>query len=96
MPARSVLNAIALSVLLVVSILAFVIVSHVGFIGMGVIGMLMWVICNLIELDAPASVLQTADWATLVGENAVGPVMVAIGIAVGALRAFTDTPLGRK
>lgn len=62
MPARSVLNAIALSVLLVVSILAFVIVSHVGFIGMGVIGMLMWVICNLIELDAPASVLQTADF----------------------------------
>lgn len=45
---------------------------------------------------AVVGVLQTADWATLVGENAVGPVMVAIGIAVGALRAFTDTPLGRK
>jgi len=59
MPARSVLNAIALSVLLVVSILVFVTVSHVGFIGVGVIGMLMWVICNLIELDAPASVDDT-------------------------------------
>lgn len=60
MPAKSVLNAIALSVFLIASILVFVTVSHVGFIGVGVIGLLLWVICNLVELDAPASLDQNA------------------------------------
>lgn len=62
MSARSFLNAITLSAWLVVSILVFVTVAYVGLIGVGVVGLLMWVICNLIELDAPASVLQTTDF----------------------------------
>jgi hypothetical protein len=45
---------------------------------------------------AVVGVLQTADWATIVGPAAVGPVMVAIGVAVALLRAVTDTPVGRK
>lgn len=62
MSAKPVLNAIALSAWLVVSILVFVTEASIGLIGAGVVGLLMWVICNLIELDAPASVLQTADF----------------------------------
>jgi hypothetical protein len=44
---------------------------------------------------AAAGVLQTADWTTIVPSGAVGPVMVGIGIAVAALRAITDTPVGK-
>jgi hypothetical protein len=45
---------------------------------------------------AGAGVLQTADWTNLVPEGAVGPVMIGIGIAVAALRAVTDTPVGKN
>lgn len=59
MPARSILMAIALSAWLVISILVFVTVAYVGFIGVGVVGLLMWFICTLVELDAPVSVNET-------------------------------------
>jgi hypothetical protein len=45
---------------------------------------------------AAAGVLQTADWATIVPSGAVGPVMVGIGIAVAALRAISNTPVGKS
>lgn len=45
---------------------------------------------------AVVGVLQTADWATVVGARQVGPVMLAIGILVAVLRTLTDTPVGRK
>lgn len=45
---------------------------------------------------AVVGVLQAADWAELVPERAIGPVMVAIAMAVAALRVLTDTPIGRK
>jgi hypothetical protein len=60
MSTRSVLNAIALSAVLVVSILVFVTAAQVGLISVGVFGLLMWGICNRMELDAPVSVLQTS------------------------------------
>mgnify|MGYP001807503072 CR=1 FL=1 len=60
MSARPVLCVIALSAGLVVSILAFVTVAQVGLIGVGVVGLVVWGICNRMELDAPVSVLQTA------------------------------------
>jgi hypothetical protein len=45
---------------------------------------------------AVAGVLQTADWATIVGPREVGPVLLAIGIVVAVLRTVTDTPVGTK
>jgi hypothetical protein len=45
---------------------------------------------------AVIGVLQTADWATIVGPAAVGPVMLGIGAVVALLRALTDTPVGTK
>jgi hypothetical protein len=45
---------------------------------------------------AVVGVLQTADWATIVGPRQVGPTMLAIAILVAVLRAVTDTPVGRK
>jgi transcriptional regulator of nitric oxide reductase len=45
---------------------------------------------------AVVGVLQTADWATIVGPGAIGPVMLGVGAVVAALRALTDTPLGTK
>ncbi len=45
---------------------------------------------------AIVGVLQTADWATIVGPGAVGPVMLGIGAVVAVLRTFTDTPIGTK
>ena len=59
MPARSILMAIALSAWLVISIMVFVTVAYVGFIGVGVVGLLMWFISTLVELDAPVSVNET-------------------------------------
>lgn len=47
-------------------------------------------------LLAVVGVLQTADWATIVGPAAVGPVMLGVGAVVAVLRAFTDTPVGTK
>lgn len=62
MPARSILMAIALSAWLVVSIMVFITVAYVGFIGVGVVGLLIWFICTLVELDAPASVNETGTF----------------------------------
>lgn len=45
---------------------------------------------------AVAGVLQTADWATIVGPRQVGPAMLAVSVVVAVLRALTDTPIGRK
>lgn len=45
---------------------------------------------------AVVGVLQTADWATIVGPEQVGPTMLAVAIVVAVLRAVTDTPVGRK
>jgi hypothetical protein len=45
---------------------------------------------------AIAGVLQSTDWSTLVPEDRVGPVMVAIGVAMAVLRILTDGPVGRK
>jgi hypothetical protein len=44
---------------------------------------------------AMVGVLETADWATIVGPRAVGPTMLAIALAVAVLRAVTTTPIGR-
>lgn len=45
---------------------------------------------------AIAGVLQTADWATIVGPAEVGPAMLITAAAVAVLRALTDTPIGGK
>jgi prepilin signal peptidase PulO-like enzyme (type II secretory pathway) len=45
---------------------------------------------------AVAGVLQTTDWATIVGPKLVGPTLLFIGVLVAALRAVTNTPLGKK
>ena len=39
-------------------------------------------------------VLQTADWATIVSPQHVGPTILGIAIVVAVLRAATDTPVG--
>lgn len=41
---------------------------------------------------AIAGVLQSADWATIVPQGAVGPVMIGLGIGVAALRALANVP----
>jgi hypothetical protein len=45
---------------------------------------------------AVVGVLQTADWATIVGPSAVGPVMLCVALLVAVLRVLTDTPVGTK
>jgi hypothetical protein len=45
---------------------------------------------------AVVGVLQTADWATVVGPEQVGPTMLTIAVVVAVLRALTDTPLGHR
>lgn len=45
---------------------------------------------------AVIGVLQTADWATIVGPAAVGPVMLVVGAVVAVLRVLTDSPVGTK
>lgn len=54
-----------------------------------------WRTLLLSALLAIAGVLQTADWATIVSPREVGPVVLAIAIAVAVLRTVTDTPVGR-
>lgn len=41
-------------------------------------------------------VLQATDWATIVPEDRVGPVMVGIGVLMAVLRVVTDGPVGRR
>jgi hypothetical protein len=45
---------------------------------------------------AVVGVLQTADWATIVGPRQVGPTMLAIAIVVAVLRAVTNTAVGSR
>lgn len=45
---------------------------------------------------AVIGVLQTADWATIVGPRQVGPVMLTVAILVAVLRTLTDTAVGSR
>ena len=45
---------------------------------------------------AIVGVLQSTDWRSLIPEDRVGPVMVAIGVVMAVLRVATDGPVGRK
>lgn len=56
MSGRSILIAIGLSGWLLVSIFAFMIVAYAGFAGIGVIGLLMWFICTIVELEVDGAV----------------------------------------
>jgi hypothetical protein len=47
-------------------------------------------------LVAGIGVLQSTDWATIVPERYVGPTILAIGLAVAALRVLTTSPVGRS
>lgn len=55
-----------------------------------------WRTVLLSTLIAVVGVLQTTDWATIVGPSQVGPTMLAIAIAVAVLRVLTDTPMGHR
>jgi phage-related minor tail protein len=44
---------------------------------------------------AIVGVLQTADWATIVSPQRVGPTILGIAILVAVLRSVTDGPVGR-
>jgi len=45
---------------------------------------------------AVIGVLQTADWATIVSPQRVGPTILGVAILVAVLRSVTDTPVGRR
>jgi hypothetical protein len=45
---------------------------------------------------AAAGVLQTADWATIVGPGKEGPALIGIGVIGALLRTITTTPVGKK
>ena len=55
-----------------------------------------WRTILLSVLLAVVGVLQTADWATIVGPKQVGPAMLTVAIVVAVLRTLTDTPVGKK
>ncbi len=54
MSGRSILMAVALSLWFLISVVVFATVAYVGFIGVGVVGLLMWVIWTLVEFDTDA------------------------------------------
>ena len=56
MSGRSILIAIALSGWLIVSIVVVMTVAYAGFIGIGVVGLLMWFICTLVDLELDGAV----------------------------------------
>ena len=56
MSGRSILIAIGLSGWLIVSIVAFMTVAYAGFFGIGVIGLLMWFICTIVDLEMDGAV----------------------------------------
>lgn len=56
MSGRSILIAIGLGGWLLVSIAAFMTVAYAGFFGIGVIGLLMWFICTIVELEVDGAV----------------------------------------
>jgi phage-related minor tail protein len=45
---------------------------------------------------AIVGVLQTADWATIVRPQLVGPTILGVAALVAVLRTLTDTPIGRR
>ena len=56
MSGRSILIAIGLSGWLLVSIAAFLVVAYAGFAGVAVIGLLMWFICTIVDLEMDGAV----------------------------------------
>lgn len=48
--------AIALSAWLIVSVVAFMAVAYAGFFGIAVLGLLLWFICTLVDLETDAVV----------------------------------------
>ena len=56
MSGRSILIAIALSGWLIVSIVVVMTVAYAGFIGIGVVGLLMWFICTIVDLELDGAV----------------------------------------
>ena len=56
MSGRSILIAIGLSGWLVVSIVAVMTVAYAGFLGIGVMGLLMWFICTIVDLEMDGAV----------------------------------------
>lgn len=55
-----------------------------------------WRTILLSAVLAVVGVLQTADWATIVGPHQVGPTVLVIAIVVAVLRVLTDTPVGQS
>lgn len=56
MSGRSILIAIALSGWLIVSVVVVMTVAYAGFIGIGVVGLLMWFICTIVDLELDGAV----------------------------------------
>ncbi len=56
MHGRSILIAIGLGGWLLVSVAAFMIVAYAGFFGIGVLGLLMWFICTIVDLEVDGAV----------------------------------------
>ena len=56
MSGRSILIAIGLSGWLIVSIVVVMTVAYAGFIGIGVVGLLMWFICTIVDLELDGAV----------------------------------------
>ena len=56
MSGRAMLMAIALSAWLIVSVVAFMAVAYAGFFGIAVLGLLLWFICTLVDLETDAVV----------------------------------------
>ena len=56
MSGRSILIAIALSGWLIVSIVVVMTVAYAGVIGIGVVGLLMWFICTIVDLELDGAV----------------------------------------
>ena len=51
MSGRTMLMTIALSAWLIVSVIAFMAVAYAGFFGIAVLGLLLWFICTLVDLE---------------------------------------------
>ncbi len=56
MSGRSILIAIGLSGWLIVSIVVVMTVAYAGFLGIGVVGLLMWFICTIVDLELDGAV----------------------------------------
>lgn len=56
MSGRTILMTIALSGWLIVATIAFMVVAYAGFFGIAVIGLLLWFICTLVDLEMDGAV----------------------------------------